>query len=79
MDIQAEKIGLIQWIADLNDSSIINKIKEIRRTHSFSDDWWDELSTAEKESVKRGLKDIEEGRIHSHQTVKKAYEKFLFF
>ncbi len=77
MDIQAEKTGLIQWIADLDDSSIINKIKEIRRAYSFSDDWWEELSTAEKESVKKGLKDIEEGRVHSHKTAKKLYERFL--
>lgn len=77
MDIQTEKIGLIQWIASLKDSSVINKLKEIRREYSFSDDWWDEISDVEKKSIKKGLKDIEEGKVHSHQAAKKAYEKYL--
>lgn len=66
MDIQTEKIGLIQWIADLKDTSIINKLKEVRRKHSFSDDWWDEISEAERKSIEKGLSDIKEGRVHSH-------------
>lgn len=29
------------------------------------------------ESINRGLKDFEEGRIHSNETVRKLYEKYL--
>jgi len=29
------------------------------------------------ESINRGLKDIEEGRIHSHESVRKLYSKYL--
>jgi predicted transcriptional regulator len=32
---------------------------------------------AEKESIERGLKDIEEGRVHAHETVQKLYGKYL--
>ena len=77
MNIQAEKLGLIEWIAKINDSSIIEKIRKIHDEYSKTPDWWDEISTEDKESIKRGLMDIEEGRIHSHETAKRIYEKYL--
>ncbi|PKP07839.1 MAG: hypothetical protein CVU03_14020 [Bacteroidetes bacterium HGW-Bacteroidetes-2] len=77
MNIQAEKLGLIEWIARLNDSSVIEKIKRIHDDYSKTVDWWDEISTGEKESIEKGLKDISEGKVHSHETAKKTYEKYL--
>ncbi|MCY0976137.1 hypothetical protein PGH12_12365 [Chryseobacterium wangxinyae] len=41
------------------------------------EDWYDELSEAEKKSIELGLKDIEEGRVVAHSEVKKLYEKWL--
>ncbi len=77
MNIQAEKLGLIEWIARLNDSTVIEKLKKIYEENTQSSDWWNEISKSEKESIERGLKDIEEGRIHSHATARKVYEKYL--
>jgi predicted transcriptional regulator len=77
MNIQAEKLGLIEWIAKINDSSIIKKLQRIHDEYSKTSDWWDEISIEERESIKRGLKDIEEGRVHSHETAKSIYEKYL--
>jgi len=77
MNIQAEKIGLIEWIARLNDSVVIGKLKQMREDYSKSTDWWDKISIEEKESIARGLKDLEEGRVHSHEMAKKIYEKYL--
>ena len=36
-------------------------------------DWWNELSDAEKKSIEMGLKDIEEGRVISHEEVMKSF------
>lgn len=77
MNIQAEKLGLIEWISKINDSSIIKKLQRIHDEYSKPSDWWDEISIEEKESIKRGLKDIEEGRVHSHESAKSIYEKYL--
>jgi predicted transcriptional regulator len=77
MNIQAEKLGLIEWIARLNDSSVIEKLKKIYEENSQTSDWWNEISLQEKESIERGLKDIEEGKVHSHETARKVYEKYL--
>jgi len=37
----------------------------------------DSLSIDEIESINQGLKDFEEGRTHSHEVVRKLYEKYL--
>ena len=77
MNIQLEKLGLIEWITKLNDTSIIQKLIGIKQDHSKSQDWWDELNKEEIESINRALKNIEEGKVHSHESVKKLYEKYL--
>jgi predicted transcriptional regulator len=77
MDIQAEKLNLIEWISRVNDQSIIAKLKKLQADYIGSDDWWDELNQEEKDSIERGLKDIEEGRVHSHERVKEIYGKYL--
>ncbi|GHU56085.1 hypothetical protein FACS189411_05870 [Bacteroidia bacterium] len=40
-------------------------------------DWWDTISDAERQSILRGLKDVEEGRVYSHEEVMKPYEQWL--
>ena len=77
MNIQLEKLGLIEWIARLNDSRMIEKLKNLKEEYVDSKDWWDQLTKEEIESINRGLKDIEEGRVHSHESARKAYEKYL--
>ena len=77
MNIQAEKLSLIEWILKLQNKSVIAKLKRIQEEHIESEDWWNELSKEEKESIERGLKDFEEGRIHSHESVRKIYGKYL--
>lgn len=71
MNIQTEKLSLIEWISQLNDYSIVDRLREIKK-HSE-----EQQNQAELESVKRGLKDLEEGRVHSNETARKIYEKYL--
>lgn len=77
MNIQSEKLELIDWIARLNDSSVIEKLRELKASYSQSKDWWETLKMEELESIERGLKDFEEGRIHSHETARSIYGKYL--
>ena len=57
----------------------VNKLEEL---HLFiktliskkeESDWWYEISQAEKELIEEGLKDIEEGRVISHEDFLKSY------
>lgn len=70
LNIQNKKLELIQWLSTIEDLATINKIFEIKKEKS---DWWDEISKAEKESIEKGLKDIDEGRVVSHEVFMKSY------
>jgi predicted transcriptional regulator len=77
MNIQTEKLDLIEWITKLNDVSVIKKLHNLKHSYSRSKDWWDSLEREEIESIERGLEDLKEGRTHSHETARKTYEKYL--
>ena len=47
MNIQTEKLNLIEWISRLNDMSVIDKLKGIKDDYSKSKDWWDTLNKEE--------------------------------
>ena len=40
-------------------------------------DWWDEVGDEAKASIERGLKDVEAGRVVSHKSAMKKYNKWL--
>ena len=77
MDIHLEKLGLIEWITKINDVSVIKKLIGIKEENLKEKEWSDDLTKEEIDSINRGLKDIEEGKLHSHESVKKIYEKYL--
>ncbi len=77
MNIQTEKLDLIEWISRLNDSSVIEKLRSIKENYAKTKDWYANLNKEELESINRGLKDIEEGRLNSHEAAKQIYGKYL--
>ena len=74
MNIQIEKLQLIEWILGIKDRRVIKKVKEIQ---DRSGDWADDVSAGVLASVERGIKDAKAGRVHSHAVVKKRYAKWL--
>lgn len=42
-----------------------------------SGDWWDEIGEAQKASIQRGLKDMENGNTIPHEEMVKIYGKWL--
>ena len=77
MNIQTQKLDLIEWISKLNDSSVIEKLRLIKENYAKSKDWYADLNAEERASINRGLKDIEEGRLNSHESAKQIYGKYL--
>jgi hypothetical protein len=75
INLQNKKIELIQWLSTLNDVSLIDKLVKLREKEK--NDWWNEILAAEKESIEKGLLDANNGKLTSHSTVKKIYEKWL--
>jgi len=75
LNIQNQKIELIQWLTTLNDKTLIQKLIEFR--NNLTSDWWSEISNKEKESIERGLSDADSGNLNSHSEARKIYEKWL--
>jgi hypothetical protein len=77
MDIQTEKLGLIEWIASLMDSPTIEKLEAIKKDYFQHQEVNNRISENERESILRGVRDFEEGKTHAHEDVRKIYEKYL--
>lgn len=78
MNSYAEKIDIIQWIAGLNDKSVMQQLKKMKENSILKQqDWWLTASVAERKSIERGLIDLENGKVTPHSEVKKKYEKWL--
>ena len=77
MNIQAEKLKLIEWLAGLTDASLIEKIKFLKENQAAKTDWWEEISETEKQAIDEGLADAAKGNVIAHQDVRKRYEKWL--
>lgn len=75
MDIQAEKLQLIQWLAGLNDSSILDEFITLKKSKEI--DWWDETSSEERLEIKEGLMQADKGEVTPHEEVMAKYQKWL--
>jgi hypothetical protein len=75
LNILNKKLELIQWLSTIEDSSIIEKINDLRKKESS--DWWNSISENERKSIEVGLNDAESGKLNSHSIARKLYEKWL--
>ena len=66
MDITIEKQNILQWLKDLKDEKIIEKILDLKEETEISD--------FENQLVQKGLKDIEDGRFSSHDEVLQRFK-----
>ena len=73
MGHDAVKLELIEWLTSLEDTETIEYLKLVKDSRSSDKDWWYELSDEQKTSIRKGLTDIEEGRVVPHEQVKKKY------
>ncbi len=78
MDISVEKLNIIQKICEIQDTDLLDLIQNIIDIpKSSKSDWWSKLSKEEQASVDQGLLDLEKGKVHSHDQIRKRYEKYL--
>lgn len=74
-NLQEAKLELIQWLAAIDDPSIIEQIQAIRENEK--EDWWDKLSAIEKESINKGIQDAEAGNLKDQDQAREIYGKWL--
>ena len=65
MNIPVEKLELIERIIKLQDTEILQQIKEILLEPQT--DWWDQISEAEKKAIDKGLAQAEKEEGFPHE------------
>lgn len=69
MDIRAEKLNLLEWLAGLNDPKILKEFIKLKKTKEV--DWWDEISEEERLAIDEGLAQLDRGEGIPHEQVMK--------
>lgn len=75
----AERQELVEWVKNLEDAYILHQLQELK--NSEKDEFTANISEELKEAIDRGLEDVKQGRVHSHEEVmdqvKKKYPRLF--
>jgi predicted transcriptional regulator len=75
MNIDAEKLKLVQMIVDIKSEETIARIKNFVKKEQT--DFWDELDEVVKADVEEAIKQADAGMGIPHEEVAKEYSKWL--
>lgn len=64
MDIQATKLELLKIILENENSDFIQRVSDFVKNEKI--DFWDELSLSEQKEIKKGIKDLDNGKRTSY-------------
>ena len=67
MDIQTEKLKLIELLLHTNNPSILEKIKSIFLSEE-SQDIWEELNDNQKKEIEKALQEVKDGDLISFES-----------
>jgi len=76
MDIQAKKLNLIEWVIQLKDEAIINRIDAFRKKVSSYDPGKRMTMEELYSDLEESEKDYKEGRITNMEDLEKESEKW---
>lgn len=67
------KSELIEWLAKLEDEETIDFLKQVEETGVANEDGASHLSDEMKAGITRGLKDVDNGKVTPHDTIRDKY------
>lgn len=73
MDLATRKYNFIQELTTI-DESLLEKLEIILKTSKK--DWFDDLSTEEKQEIEIGLKQAENDEFIGHETIMNRFAKY---
>jgi len=73
MDIQLEKLKALNMLKETNDPALIMAVARLLRQEK--NDWWDDLTEAQKEDVAQSELEFERGEFKSFEDVMKKYKE----
>ena len=77
MNVIELRSDLHKLIDRVNDISVLSAIKTILSKQASESDFWEELPLNVQESVKKGIRQVENGETRTHEEVMQKYEKWL--
>lgn len=64
MDLQAEKLKLVQAVLDIEDIGVLKKVRKLLKKQGH--DWFDDLTDEQQQSIMRGIKQADMGDVIPH-------------
>jgi predicted transcriptional regulator len=74
MDILSEKLQLIEWLAKVNNTSVIKEFIALKKKKEK--DWWNEISPQEQNEIREGLAQADRGEVVPHEQVMQLFKKW---
>ena len=74
MNIETTKLELMHLLLQTQKESLLIKLKKVFEEEQT--DWWDEMTEEEKQDIKKGLSQADEGDFVDNETVMKRFEKW---
>ncbi len=74
MDLQAEKLSILQTIVNSNDDGLIMDVKAFLSSRKI--DWFDELGEEQQKDVLEGLAEADRGETVAHSEAVKLFGKW---
>lgn len=75
MDIQEEKLQLIEWLAVLNDNEILHEFITLKKRKEK--DCWDGVSSEERSEIEEVLAQADRDEVLPHKEVMAKYTNWL--
>jgi hypothetical protein len=69
MNLQSKKLELVQLILNTEKPAILARVEAVLKEKAV--DWWDKLSSREKEAIEKGLSEARSGELIPHEEVMK--------
>lgn len=76
MDLSARKQKLMDSLSEIEDEELIAQL-EIIINSRVKNDWWYEISEAERVAIRKGLEELERSEGIPHEEVMTKYSKWL--
>lgn len=74
MKAESIKIELIEWLARLEDNSVLTSLLQFKKANELGD-WSDNLTPFQVESLQRGLFDLKLNKVIDSQSFWSSYGK----
>ena len=71
MDLQSEKLSVLQQIINSDDESLIRDIKSLITARDL--DWFDGLNSNQQNDIMEGINQLDRGESFSHEEAKKRF------